>query len=40
MANPNTNLKFKRFLNFIAFAATVLVAVALVLQVVLAHFLH
>ena len=37
MANPNTNLKFKRFLNFMAFAATVLVTVALVLQVVLAH---
>ena len=36
MSNPNTNLKFKRFMSFIAFLATVLVAVALVLQVVLA----
>lgn len=35
MSNPNTNLKFKRFMSFIAFLATVLVAVALVLQVVL-----
>lgn len=36
MSNPNTNLKFKRFMSFVAFLATVLVALALVLQVVLA----
>lgn len=35
MSNPNTNLKFKRFMSLVAFLATVLIAVALVLQVVL-----
>jgi 23S rRNA pseudouridine1911/1915/1917 synthase len=37
MSNVNASLNFKRFINFVAFLATCLIAVALVVQVILGY---